>query len=185
MGGCSYVVRKEGNVGRVGRKYSIPVGVLVANLSLVCVACAALFVKLCRRFVTYPSAESGGEVVKDEVGKSLRHGADIRDVVSHYYVIEREIRRRAVRQVAHDQTVWRSRVPNTNIRDVTDAPRIDSLSHDNKGLCGHRTRLSSGLMDDHQVSYVVGSACVHQRVDLMVSSVHALGSRKNEFHFLQ
>lgn len=56
---------------------------------------------------THPSAEAGGEAVKDEVRESLGHGADIRDVVSHHHVVQGEIRRRPEGQVAHDQPVWR------------------------------------------------------------------------------
>lgn len=56
-------------------------------------------------YVTHPSAEARGEAVKDEVGEGLGHGADVRDVMSHHHVVQREIRRRSERQVAHDEPV--------------------------------------------------------------------------------
>lgn len=57
------------------------------------------------QYATHPSAESGGEVVKDEVREGLGHGADVRDVVPHHYVVQSEIRRRTERQVGHDQSI--------------------------------------------------------------------------------
>lgn len=48
----------------------------------------------------------------------------------------------------------------------------------------YRTRLSSGLVDDHQIGHVVGLARLHQRVNFMVSSVHALGSWEYQLYFL-
>lgn len=63
------------------------------------------FLPLLSSYVTHPSAEARGEVVKDEVRESLRHGPDVRDVVSHHHVVQGEIRRRSEGQVAHDESV--------------------------------------------------------------------------------
>lgn len=46
------------------------------------------------------------------------------------------------------------------------------------------TRLSSGLMNYHQISHTIGLAGVHKHVNFMVSSVHALGPWENQLHFL-
>lgn len=56
---------------------------------------------------THPPAEARGEVVKDEVGEGLRHGADVWDVVPHHHVVEGEVRSRPERQVAHHQAIWK------------------------------------------------------------------------------
>lgn len=55
--------------------------------------------------MTHPPAEARSEVVEDEVGEGLGHGADVWDVVPHHHVVQSEIRRRPERQVAHDQSV--------------------------------------------------------------------------------
>lgn len=46
------------------------------------------------------------------------------------------------------------------------------------------TWLSSCFMQDDQVGNVVGFAGSHQRSDLMVSPVHALGSREHQLYLL-
>ena len=55
----------------------------------------------------HPFAQLGCEVVKDEVGKDLRHCADTGNVMAHHHVGEREICCGAVRQVRHDQSICR------------------------------------------------------------------------------
>ena len=42
---------------------------------------------------THPLPQLGGEVVEDEVGERLRHGSDVRDVMSHHHVVKGEISR--------------------------------------------------------------------------------------------
>lgn len=41
--------------------------------------------------INYPSSESGFEVVEDEMGILFGHGSDIRNIVTHDDVAQREI----------------------------------------------------------------------------------------------
>lgn len=54
---------------------------------------------------THSLSQLWGELVKDKVWKCLRHCANIGNVVSHYSVGESEASCRAIRQVAHHQTI--------------------------------------------------------------------------------
>lgn len=55
--------------------------------------------------LTHPNAESRGEVVKNEVGVGLRHGAYVWNIVPHYHVVQCEISSGSKWQVAHYQAI--------------------------------------------------------------------------------
>lgn len=52
---------------------------------------------------THALAQAGGEAVGDEVGLGLRHCAQVRDVVPHDHVTQREVGSGAEGQVADDE----------------------------------------------------------------------------------
>ena len=63
------------------------------------------FIFLKERAETHPPAQTRGEVVKDEVGEGLGHGANVWDIMFHYNIVQSEVGRRSKGKVAHDQTV--------------------------------------------------------------------------------
>ncbi len=61
-------------------------------------------------WLPHPVPELGGEVVEDEVRERLRHGADVGNIVTHHDVGQSEVGSRAVRKVAHDQSVYKTNI---------------------------------------------------------------------------
>lgn len=60
---------------------------------------------MCCPALTHPLAEPWGEVVKNEVGVGLRHGAYVGNIVPHYHVVKSEISCWAKWQMAHHQAI--------------------------------------------------------------------------------
>ena len=69
--------------------------------------------------------------MEDEMRVLLGHGANVRDIVTHHHIGQREVRGGPMWQVAHDEAVWHSAglVHQDKVSDVVGAACIQQLLH--------------------------------------------------------